>query len=103
MIENLPSPPILSLYRDYLPLLVGQSGNEEEVILPSEQVLENLRKGVTIRNRIIHLGDPAPDYDTVEKILTSVVDLLWIIDSNSENEWAMHHIGELEKLTGRAY
>jgi len=103
LIENLPSPPIVKMYKDYLPKFLNESQVDELNDLLNDGVVETVRKGVNIRNQIVHLGRASLKYDTVEESLIAVRDLLWFLDYCNGNEWAKAYIGKLRERVGRAW
>jgi hypothetical protein len=86
---NLPTPPLVRMLIDYLPKLPTRYKLDGQVKVPPNDVLDTLRKGVTIRNQLSHAGNVNPSIDDVEEILRAVQDLLWIIDFYSGSEWAL--------------
>lgn len=98
--DNVPSPPILKLLRDYLPTLPVKNRFNGKVLPPPKEVLKNLEKGVNLRNKIVHAGKNAPEFELTENILLAVRDVLWLIDYYCGYEWALNHLSEptLEQL-----
>ena len=86
---NLPSPPLIRMLNEYFPRLPAQCDFNGCVKPPPKAVLEDLKKGVTIRNQLSHAGTSSPSGDTVEAILLSVHDLLWLVDYYSGHDWAI--------------
>ena len=98
--DNLPSPPILDLLQHYLPTLPAKNQFNGKVLQPPQDVLNALRKGVNIRNSIVHAGKNAPKFESTENILLAVRDILWLIDYYCGYEWALNYLSEktLEQL-----
>lgn len=86
---NLPTPPLVRMLIEYLPKLPARCKLDGQVKPPPAEVLETLRKGVTIRNQLSHAGTLNPSIEEVEEILRAVHDLLWLIDFYSGSEWAL--------------
>ena len=86
---NLPTPPLIRMLIDYLPKLPARCKIDGKVKPPPNEVLEVLRKGVTIRNNLSHAGTKNTSIEEVEEILQAVHDLLWLIDFYSGSEWAL--------------
>jgi len=93
LVKNVPSPPLVSMLQDYVPLLPVRLNIQGRVEPPPGPLLATLRKGVKLRNDVAHAGSE-PSYDTVEEILRAVRDVLWLLDYYRGFEWA------LDNLTG---
>ena len=89
---NVPSPPLIRILADYFPELPAKCNFGGSVKPPPKCVLDDLRKGVTIRNQLSHSGAENPSVATVEAILLSVQDLLWLVDYYSGSDWAIEHL-----------
>jgi hypothetical protein len=92
LIQEVPSPPILKLMREYLPLLTDHRTRDGRVIPKS--VTRIIQDAVERRNLVAHEGAPAPDASDLEQILASVGDLLYILDWLSGEDWAFKCIQE---------
>ncbi len=89
---NLPTPPLIQMLTDYLPILPAQCNFNGHVKSLPQEVLDVIRKCVTIRNNLAHKGTANLNYDNVENILLAVYDLLWLMDYYSGFEWACDYI-----------
>lgn len=86
---NLPTPPLVRMLIEYLPKLPARCNLDGQVKPPPAEVLDTLRKGITIRNQLSHAGTSNPSIEDVKEILRAVHDLLWLIDFYSGSEWAL--------------
>ncbi|HEX9798920.1 MAG TPA: hypothetical protein VGC00_02005 [Thermoanaerobaculia bacterium] len=86
---NLPTPPLVRMLTDYLPILPARRTIEGMVKSPPNEVMETLRKGVTIRNQLAHAGSETPSQETVNEVLFAVQDLLWLLEFYAGCEWAL--------------
>ena len=86
---NLPTPPLVQMLIEYLPKLPAKCDIGGQVKPPPQAVLDNLKKGVTMRNQLSHASASSPSGDKVETILLSVHDLLWLLDYYTGYEWAL--------------
>ncbi len=100
LVSNSPSPPIIRILTEYLPQLPAKNKINGEVLAPPQQIIDILKKGVVIRNDIIHKGGPTPKHHTIEEIFSAVKDTLWLLDFYSGHQWAFEHISRevTEKL-----
>jgi hypothetical protein len=89
---NLPTPPLIRILKEYLPLLPARCTFDERVPAPPKALLDILNKGVTIRNQLSHVGTPSPRIEDVEAILQAAHDVLWLIDYYSGTPWAAEHL-----------
>jgi hypothetical protein len=90
LIEHVPSPPLVSMLTDYMPILPVRLKLHDQVVI-SPWIVGILKKGVRLRNELAHQGR-APRGDTVEEVLSAVKDLLWLLDYYAGHEWALAHL-----------
>jgi hypothetical protein len=91
LVENVPSPPLVRMLIEYLPLL-PRVNTEPALVPPPDSVLKALRKGVTIRNSAAHVGARRLDPDDVDEVLNAVHDLLCLFDYYAGQGWALEHL-----------
>ena len=91
---NVPSPPVTKILQEYLPTLRGHCSFAGKIKAPPNEVLDSLKKGVIIRNQLVHAGSRSPSDDTVEEILEAVHDVLWLMDYYCGFEWALRFLRE---------
>lgn len=99
LVENAPSPPIVKMLQEYLPLLPVERDFGGKVPPPPQEILDSLRKGITLRNKIAHAGGATLKYETVKEVLLAVREVLWILDYYGGIEWAYDHISDQTKAT----
>lgn len=88
LVENLPSPPLVRMLREYLPLLPSTIKiNGRSLALP-DWLLATLEKGVSLRNKVVHGQDVSLKYDTLQEILWAVNDILYFYDLVLGHRWA---------------
>jgi len=92
--ENMPSPPIIRLLNEYLPLLPVRNKINNKVLPPPKETVDLIKKGVTIRNQITHIGGKAPADDTLDGILEATRDTMWLLDYYCGHSWAYQFISE---------
>lgn len=96
--ENMPSLPVIKLLNEYLPLLpVINTINGNVPPLP-KGLINLIKKGVTIRNQITHIGGQAPTDDTLDQILEAVRDIIWLLDYYCGHSWAYNFVSKETKL-----
>lgn len=93
LLTESPAPPVLRMLTEYLPGLAGAGG--EAFQPPEKQILDSLKKGVWLRNKITHTGYSDLRDDTVEEVLTAVEDVLWRLDVASGLQWAERWYAEI--------
>lgn len=91
LITNIQSPSIERILREYIPYLKDKSVIKTD-ILPSDELIGKIKKGVTIRNRTSHIDPPLITYGSLEEILNAIKDLLWILDYYRGFEWALYYV-----------
>ncbi len=97
LIQNIPSPPLETMLRDYLPKLPFRCAPPNKVPQLSKTYMDTIRKGVQIRNRIAHMVVKPPHLDSIEEVLLAVHDLLYILDYYCGHEWALEHLSKATK------
>jgi hypothetical protein len=94
LIENLPSPPVVKILRDFIPSLEALNMINGAVLSPPDDILETLKKAVSKRNQIIHLGGQALKGDKLDVMLNAIKDTIWLLDYYLGYEWAYQFISE---------
>ena len=96
LVENLPSPEARKLINEYIPKLLSNTDRKDMLPLP-EELDHTIRKGVATRNKIIHLGQQAPRRDSIDKMLSAIQDVIWLLDYCSGHDWAIEYISNNAK------
>lgn len=91
LVENLPSPPVEKMLREYLPKLPADNRINGQVLPPPARILEIIKKGVLLRNQIIHKGATVKAR-SCEEVLGAITDVLWLCDYYSGYEWALNYV-----------
>lgn len=99
LVGNVPTPPLVKMLQEYLPLLPVRCRIEGKVLPPPEDILKTLTKGVNLRNKVAHAGGVNLKYDTVEEVLLAVRDVLWLLDYYGGIEWACEHVSDKTRAT----
>lgn len=90
--EEAPTPPLMAMMKNYLPLLPAKSKFRGEVLAPPKSIRRDIEEGVKLRNKVVHVGRQAPNYVALEKILLSVKDFLWLIDYYRGYTWSLDYM-----------
>lgn len=77
LVENVPMPPSHNMLTEYLPLLPVRARLAGKTLVPPD-LLHEIRTGVELRNRVVHLGHVKMTAEKLDRILLRVSDLLWI-------------------------
>ena len=78
----------------YIPKLSIDNKINGIQLLPSDEMLNDLKKWVKIRNEITHLGKKSLSGDKLKEMLLTVKDIIHIIDFNRGHKWALNYIRE---------
>jgi hypothetical protein len=92
--ENVPSPPVVTIIKDMFPSLPAVCSLPPGAVMLPKHIEEKLKSGVSIRNGLAHAGKFTVQSDSMEEILTSVKDTLWLIDFLCGQRWAYGYIRE---------
>lgn len=79
LVENIPSPPLVKMLEEYLPILRPSVGAGAPPI-PSRDILGLLRDGVQLRNKVAHYSSREIDSKKLLDILYAVLDVLILLD-----------------------
>jgi hypothetical protein len=91
LVENMPSPPLVTLLREYFPKLTSRSDGANVKPLPTT-MLETLRDAVQMRNKLAHIRPPVIGSQKLQEILATVADLLWYFDYARGYVWSLEHM-----------
>jgi hypothetical protein len=92
LVNNLPSPPIDSMAKEYLPKLPAKSRIDGKVRQIPSGVLDELKKAIKLRNDTAHQGEFNLKYESLERKLVAIRDLLWLLDFFAGHEWALEYV-----------
>jgi hypothetical protein len=93
LVAEVPSPPLEKMLRDYLPLLPKSSGigsNLRDAL--TDNVLNDVRKAVLLRNNLVHRGEAKIDFRWLYSWLDLCRDLLYLFDFYQGHSWALQHL-----------
>jgi hypothetical protein len=92
LVTEMPSPSIVKILREYLPILPVRVRFKDKTLKPLAQLITLIRKGIEYRNDLVHAGVALPDWLEVEHILRAVNDVLWICKLYAGEEWAGSYV-----------
>jgi hypothetical protein len=95
---NAPSPPLVQMLREYLPLLPAASKIGGQVVPPPDDVLDQIKIAVKLRNDLAHRGPIKLSPDRLEAILTAVADVLWMLDYYQGYGWALENLSTRTRM-----
>jgi len=87
---NTPTPPLVQMLTDYLPLLPVSRRVGASPFVPTK-VVDTIKKGVSLRNKTAHKGEGVKG-DTLKEILNAVHDLLYLLDFYAGHTWALEAV-----------
>jgi hypothetical protein len=90
--DNLPSPPIFNIARDYIPRLKVKARLKGKALQLPKSLLKRLTEAVELRNKVIHKGAEPPKPEKLKEILVAMEDLVWICDLYTGHTWAWEHV-----------
>ena len=94
LVSNSPSPPVIRILTEYLPKLPAKNKINGKVLAPPKDIIDVLKKGVSIRNDITHKGGPAPKHETMEEIFSAIKETLLLLYFYSGHQWAFEYISK---------
>lgn len=90
--ENLPSPPLDRMLREYLQLLPVRRKLDGEVRRPPKSAIRVLKEGIELRNKLVHGRDQGVNPDQLNMILLAVRDILYLLDFYQGHDWAIDRL-----------
>lgn len=91
LVENLQSPPVDKMAEEYLPNLLRAASTDAVPKMP-EGVLEELKKAITLRNKLSHRGEYDLNHMSLSAKLLAIRDLLWLLEYFAGNRWALAYV-----------
>lgn len=92
IVENLQSPPLDRMLRDYMAQLPTRNRVNGKVRRPPKKVISTIKKGIELRNKLVHGREESVTTEEVRQVLEAVHDLLYILDYYRGHDWAMERI-----------
>jgi hypothetical protein len=92
IIENLPSPPLDRMLRDYMSQLPARTRINGEVRRPPSSVITTIKQGIELRNKLVHGRQEQLTQETTRRTLEAVRDLLYMLDYYRGHEWALDRL-----------
>ncbi len=87
--ENLPSPPLDRMLRDYVQLLPARRKIDDKVRRPPKAAITLIKDGVELRNKLVHGRDKGIEPEKLDRILRAVRDVLYLLDYYRGHDWAL--------------
>ncbi|MGJ8657027.1 MAG: hypothetical protein ACSHX6_11310 [Akkermansiaceae bacterium] len=88
LMEEVASPPIFKILRDYIPKLHTAKGCNMDFWEEIKPLIKKSQKLVEIRNKVAHTGRIPDDAGQIQDHLGVVADLLYVLDVLAGHEWA---------------
>lgn len=92
IVENLQSPPLDRMLRDYMPQLPARNQINGEVRRPPKKVISTIKRGIELRNKLVHGRQDTETTDEVREMLEAVRDLLYMLDYYRGHDWAIERL-----------
>lgn len=80
------------MLQEYLPKLPAKCDFGGEVRPPPKKLLDQLKKGIQMRNRVAHVGGGSINSEVLQSVLEAVNDLLWLLDYYCGAAWAIEYV-----------
>lgn len=91
-LKTFQSPPVVKILQEYLPTLPAKHKIKDKVLPPDSQTLDDLKKGVKLRNEAVHSIPQGLTQETLREILLAVQDTLWLLEYYSGYQWALQYV-----------
>lgn len=98
LLENLSSPPLDRILRDYLPTLASKAAGFARVPSLSKSWQTTLQRAIAARNRIVHGRAVALDEIQLDATLSPVLEFLYFLDQHAGHSWATEPRGRTDDL-----
>ncbi len=93
LMEEMPSPPIFKVLRDYIPLIHSARGKEIIYWDKVKPFIKKAQKLIELRNKVAHTGKIPENAGPIQNNLELVSDLLYLLDVLNGHEWAKTLVG----------
>jgi hypothetical protein len=93
LMEEIPSPPIFKILRDYIPDIHKRRGTVLDYWPKLHPWFKKVQKLIEARNKVAHTGTIPDDVPPIWDSLQTVTDLLYILDVLDGHEWAKERVG----------
>ena len=101
LMEEIPSPPIFKVLRDYIPLINRNCGKELDFWDKIKPSIKKVQKLIELRNKVAHTGKIPEDAESIQDYTELVSDFLYLLDVLDGHEWAKSFISlENRKMLG---
>jgi hypothetical protein len=97
LVEEAPTPPLVSMLKNYLPKLPAKSTIEGGVLPPPSKLRKSIDEAVKKRNKVSHSSSAALEPEALKEWLLVIQDVLWLLDYYRGFQWASTHIREETK------
>jgi hypothetical protein len=87
--ENLPSPPLDRMLRDYVQLLPARRKIDNKLRRLPKAAITLIKEGVELRNKLVHGRGKDIEPERLETILRTVRDVLYLLDYYRGHDWAL--------------
>ena len=92
LLTETPSPPVVKILREYLPVLPVRGRFKDKTLKPPPELITLIKEGIEYRNRLVHGGASLPDRKELESILRAVNDVLWVCELYAGAGWAGKYV-----------
>jgi hypothetical protein len=89
---NVQSPPLVQMLTEYLPTLPAKNSIRGKVLAPPPAILDILKKGVLLRNQIVHGKQSQVNRDELDALLSAARDTIFLLDFYGGTGWAWENI-----------
>ncbi|MDO9078247.1 MAG: hypothetical protein Q7U72_12480 [Brevundimonas sp.] len=101
LLEEMQSPPIYKILRDYIPALHSAKGRDMGFWSDVTPRLKQVGKLFEVRNKVAHTGRAVPSDISLSDAVELVSDLLYLLDVLEGHEWAKQRVsGALRQRLG---
>lgn len=94
LVENAPTPPLVTMLKRYLPLLPTPNKLGTRDGAPPSALIRKWQKAGEDRNMIVHNRRSSSSSEDLDDQLLNIKDLLWMLDYLRGHTWALDHLSE---------
>jgi len=90
LLENVPSPPLIKMTRNWLESIPTRNKINNQVKGPPKKWTKRIQEAVELRNKLVH-GAPTKDLSVIdfEQYLFAIKDFIYLLDYYRGHKWAM--------------
>lgn len=94
LVDEVQSPPVTRLVKDYLPTLSSPSIRAKTLFPPPKPIRRSLASVIEARNGVVHKRLQQQSFPDLLSDLLHIRDLIWMLDCFCGRDWALNYVSD---------